>query len=145
MITCCFHSSLDVSELAKAAKKKLQSVSKILFLDVANSALRFSGFLAQGSLDPSAVGTAWNTQIFCEPSLFIEVHISSGIWYLIPTAPLPHPKHKRSLCCQMGEKKKIYWPGKEKCRTEWLALYLEIGWSYMSAPCAGWERSISMN
>lgn len=28
MITFCFHSSLDLSELAKAAKKKLQSVSR---------------------------------------------------------------------------------------------------------------------
>lgn len=58
MITSCFHSSLDVSELAKAAKKKLQSVSKTPFLDVASSALHLSGSLAQVSLDTSAVGAA---------------------------------------------------------------------------------------
>uniref|UniRef100_A0A8C3VEZ3 GIT ArfGAP 2 n=1 Tax=Catharus ustulatus TaxID=91951 RepID=A0A8C3VEZ3_CATUS len=35
MITSCFHSSLDVSELAKAAKKKLQSLSNHLFEELA--------------------------------------------------------------------------------------------------------------
>lgn len=77
---------------------------------MANSHL--SASLAQVSLDPSAVGAAWNTQIFCDPlfcdpSLFIGVHISSAIWFLIPTVPLPHPKHKRSFCDQMGDEKKI--------------------------------------
>ncbi|KAJ7416143.1 ARF GTPase-activating protein GIT2 [Willisornis vidua] len=45
-------SSLDVSELAKAAKKKLQSVSKTPFPDVANSALHLSGLVTQGSPEP---------------------------------------------------------------------------------------------
>uniref|UniRef100_A0A8C9LA41 GIT ArfGAP 2 n=1 Tax=Pavo cristatus TaxID=9049 RepID=A0A8C9LA41_PAVCR len=35
MITFCFHSSLDLSELAKAAKKKLQSLSNHLFEELA--------------------------------------------------------------------------------------------------------------
>lgn len=51
MITFCFHSSLDLSELAKAAKKKLQSVSKTsvcavqhLYCNVANAALHLSSW-----------------------------------------------------------------------------------------------------
>lgn len=147
MITSCFHSSLDVSELAKAAKKKLQSVSKTPFLDVAKSALHLSGSLSTSISWPICCRNSLkHTNILWAFTVHWNPHLQ---WHLVPRShsASASPQTQKLFLWSDGrvKKKKIHWPGKEECGTEWLSLYLEMGWSHMSAPCAGWEKSISMD